>query len=223
MVSFRTHNKTTMELPQHPVGRSNAASAVGRRVSVTINDKDNGPSLDGIVVAFDPNANTHTIKFDNGSTKALILNCTKFNWIVEDGEAADSKGGRLSRLRMAMRDLVGRKLRILHKGRGEWFHGTIVGFCEQSDKHKIKFESLKKERDCDLKKRKFRSTDLIGPRSPSAPHALSTSRYMGVLRNAEQSWVALKATRMQAISVHLNLRRMLRYHMMSTHEKRVDQ
>jgi hypothetical protein len=195
MVSFRTHNKTTMELPQHPVGRSNAASAVGRRVSVTINDKDNGPSLDGIVVAFDPNANTHTIKFDNGSTKALILNCTKFKWIVEDGEAADLEGGHRFRLRMAInRDVVGRKLKILHKGRGKWFHGTIVGFCEQSYKHKIKFESLKKERECNLRKKNFRWTDLIGSRSPGAPHALSTSRYMGVQRSTVHTWLAFEST-----------------------------
>jgi hypothetical protein len=184
-------------LPNLPTGRSNAANAVGRRVSVTISDKDNAPSLDGLVVAFDPNANTHTIKFDNGSTKSLILNCTKFTWIVEAGEASASalKDGLLARRQMAIsRDAVGRTLKIFHKGRDKWFHGAIVGFSEQSGKHKIKFESLKKESECNLKKKKFRWTDLIGPRSPSAGYALSSSRYMGVHRtSAENRWYAFKS------------------------------
>jgi hypothetical protein len=182
-------------LPNLPTGRPNAANAVGRRVSVTISDKDNAPSLDGLVVAFDPNANTHTIKFDDGSTKSLILNCTKFTWIVEAGEASASallKDGRLARRHMAInRDAVGRTLKIFHKGRDKWFHGTIVGFSEQSGKHKIKFESLKKDSECNLSKKKFRWTDLIGPRSASAPHALSSSRYMGVQRSGnENRWLA---------------------------------
>jgi hypothetical protein len=178
-----------------PTGRSNAASAVGRRLSVTISDKRNAPSLDGIVVVYDPNSNTHTIKFDNGSTKSLILECTKFKWIVEASEAAESQGGRHARLHMAInRDVVGRKLRILQKGRGNWFQGTIVGFCDLSGKHKIKFESLKKESEYNLKNGNFRWTDLIGPRSSSAPHGLSSSRYMGVKRNGVQSWSALTST-----------------------------
>jgi hypothetical protein len=63
------------------------------------------------------------------------------------------QGGRLARLHMAIhRDAVNRKLKIFHKGRGKWFHGTIVEFCEQFGKHKIKFKSLKKESECNLKR-----------------------------------------------------------------------
>jgi hypothetical protein len=180
-----------------PTGRSNAASAVGRRVSVAVNDKDNSPTLEGLVVAFDPNANTHTIKFDNGSTKSLILNCTQFEWIVEAGETLASPGVRIARRHMTInRDAVGRRLKIFHKGRDKWFHGAIVGFSEQSGKHKIKFESLKKESECNLSKRNFRWTDLIGPRSSlGPPNALSTSRYMGVQRSStENRWLAYKST-----------------------------
>jgi hypothetical protein len=76
-------------------------------------------------------ANAHTIQFDNGSTKSLILNCTKFKWIAEASEASDLHGGRLARYRMSMnRDVVHRKLKIFHEGRDKWFHGTIVGFSE---------------------------------------------------------------------------------------------
>jgi hypothetical protein len=154
-----------------PTDRSNAASAVGRRVSVSISDKDNAPSLDGLVVAFDSNANAHTIQFVNGSTKSLILNCIKFKWIVEASEASSLQGGRLARFRMTInRDAVNRKLKVFHKGRGKWFHGTIVGFSEQSGKHKIKFESLNDESERTLEKLNFRWTDVIGPRSPLAPH-----------------------------------------------------
>jgi hypothetical protein len=180
-------------LPENPpTGRSNAASAVGRRVSVTIDDNGKAPSLDGLVVAFDPNANEHTVEFDNGSTKSLILNCTEFKWIVEACEASDSQGGRRARPHMAInRDAIGRTLKIVHKGRDKWFHGTIVGFCEQSGKHKIKFESLKRESECNLKRGSFRWTDLIGPRRANC--ALSTSRYMGVQRSgsSENRWLAL--------------------------------
>jgi hypothetical protein len=182
---------------EEPTGRSNAASAVGRRVSVTLDDNEkNSPALDGLVVAFDPKANAHTIQFDNGSTKSLILNCTKFKWIVEAtcSEASDLQGVRLARFRLALdRDAVHRKLKVFHKGRGEWFHGTIVGFSEQSGKHQIKFESLKKESECNLSKRNFRWTDLIGARSSMKPHTLFTSRFMGVRRTAENRWVASKS------------------------------
>jgi hypothetical protein len=81
---------------------------------------------------------------------------------------------------------------LAERGRDKWFHGAIVGFSEQSgSKHRIKFESLKKESDCNLRKRNFRWTDLIGPRSPVARHALSTSRCMGVQRRSENRWIAL--------------------------------
>ena len=153
---------------EKPTGRSNAASAVGRGVSVTIDDNDkNSPSLDGLVVAFDPNANKHTIQCDNGtgSTKSPILNCTKFKWMVEAtcSEASDSKGVRLARFRVAInREAVHRKLEIFHKGRGEWFQGTIVGFSEQSGKHQIRFDSLKKKSEFNLSKRTLRWMGLIG-------------------------------------------------------------
>jgi hypothetical protein len=176
------------------VERSNAASAVGHRVSVRLSH--NGPYKDGIVVAFNQLTGEQTIEFDDGQEKSVILNCLQFRWLTEPAieGVASLHSDRLFRLHMAEnRDTIGRTLRIYLKSRDEWFDGTVVGFCEQSGKHRINVESLKRERCLSLIPGEFRWTDLVDCHSHSDTHTLSTPRYMGVQRYSTTRWRAFKS------------------------------
>jgi hypothetical protein len=118
---------------------------------------------------------------------------------------------------MAMnRDAIHRKLKIFHEGRGKGFNGSVVRFSGEFGKHQIKLESLKKESERNLRKRKFHWMDLIGLRSSSGPHALSTSKFMCVRKKPGID--GLRPSRelgRAATLVRLNPRRMLHLHMMS--------
>jgi hypothetical protein len=166
---------------------------VGRRVSVVLGDgEERRTNKEGTVTSFDPKTSKHRINFDNGEEKSLILNCVQFKWLVgSSNKAADDKGVRAARFRMAVkRDVVGRKLKVYHTKRGDWFHGTILSYEKELDKHSVKLDSFTKPMKVDLCKRQFGWTDLIGP--ARAKHALSTSRYMGVYRSADNTWSAWK-------------------------------
>jgi hypothetical protein len=177
------------------VERSNAARAVGHRVSVRL--CHNGPYKDGIVVAFNQLTGEQTIDFDDGQEKIVVLNCLQFRWLTEPAieGVVSLNSDRLFRLHMAEnREAVGRTLRICLKSRGEWFDGTIVRFCEQSGKHRINLESLKRERELSLIPGEFRWTDLVGcQHSRSDTHTLSTPRYMGVQRYSATRWRAFRS------------------------------
>lgn len=170
--------------------KSNVASALGRRISVVL-DGGEHRSKKGIAIAFNPKTNKHRIQFDDREEKELILNCTQLKWIVHTDASADNQVGRAARRHIAVkRDVVGRKLKIYHTKRGEWFHGTILSYEKELDKHSVKLDSFTKPMKVDLCKRQFGWTDLIGP--ARAKHALSTSRYMGVYRSADNTWSAWK-------------------------------
>lgn len=174
--------------------KSNAASAVGHRVSVRLSH--NAPYKDGIVVAFNQLTSEQTIEFDDGQEKNVILSCLQFRWLTEPAieGAVSLNSDRIFRLHMAEnRDAVGRTLRIYLKSRGECFDGSVVGFCEQSGKHRIKLESLERERELSLIPGEFRWTDLVDCRSRSDTHTLSFSRYMGVQRYSATRWRAFKS------------------------------
>lgn len=82
-------------------------------------------------------------------------------WWRRIKQPTDSRG-RSARMQQAVqRDAVGRKLKVYHKKRDERFHGTIVGFSEESGTHNIMFNANKKAQEVDLKKKRFRWTDLI--------------------------------------------------------------
>ena len=176
------------------VVRSNAASAVGHRVSARLSH--NGPYKDGIVVAFNQLTGEQTIEFDDGQAKKVVLNCLQFRWLTEPAieGAASLHSDRLFRLHMAEnRDAVSRTLRIYLKSCGERFDGTVVGFCEQSGKHRINVESLTRELELSLIPGKFRWTDLVHCHSQSDTHTLSTPRYMGIQRYSATQWRAFKS------------------------------
>jgi hypothetical protein len=123
-------------------------------------------------------------------------NCLQFRWLTEPAieGVASLHSDRLFRLHMAEnRDTIGRTLRIYLKSRDEWFDGTVVGFCEQSGKHRINVESLKRERCLSLIPGEFRWTDLVDCHSHSDTHTLSTPRYMGVQRYSTTRWLAFKS------------------------------
>ena len=109
---------------------SNVASYVGRHISMR---GDSGASRRGIIIAYNPTSNHHTVRFDNGGTEEpFTLNKERFKWLVRGCEAADEQG-RKSRLHACIqREAVGRKLKVYNKKRDKWFAGTIVKFNEKT-------------------------------------------------------------------------------------------
>ena len=191
-----------MDQPSGPMGsaarvsRSIATNTVGRRVSVVLGEgEERRTNKEGTVTSFDPKTSKHRINFDNGEEKSLILNCVQFKLLVgSSNKAADDKGVRAARFRMAVkRDVVGRKLKVYHKKRDEWFDGTIVSLDGELDKYSIMFDSVKTPREVNLARIQFQWTDLIGPPSPSTKPTLCTSRYMGVQRHGVNTWLAFKS------------------------------
>ena len=115
---------------QEDVVHSNVASYVGRHISM---QGDSGASKRGIIIAYIPTSNQHTVRFEiDGTEEAFTLNKERFKWLIRVCEAADEQR-RKSRLHEAVqREAVGRKLKVYNKKRDKWFAGTIVKFNEKT-------------------------------------------------------------------------------------------
>jgi len=174
---------------QEDVVHSNVASSVGRHISIR---GGSGASKRGIIIAYNPTSNQHTVRFEiDGTEEAFTMNKERFKWLVRGCEAADEQGYK-SRLHEAvLREAVGRKLEVYSKKRGKWFAGTIVKFNENNEKHKIRFANANEEKDLKLSKHQWRFTDLIGRYHQNhGSQWLGTSRYVGVKRSSEFTWAA---------------------------------
>ena len=115
--------------------RSNAASAVGHRVSLlrTASDRNRPRGGKGTIIAYNPETNQHTVKFDqDGREESMILNSERFKWLVQEAEPADSAATRLEKA--ILNDLAGRKIKVFSKKfskkRNRWYHGTVIEYVE---------------------------------------------------------------------------------------------
>jgi len=171
---------------------SNQASIVGRGIQF-LDEKTGRPQgMQGLIIAYDPTNNSHTIEFEDGSEKVTILNKHRFRWLVSECEAAD-KTPRKDRRKLAGQvDAIGRKLKVRNAG-GKYINGEIIDFDVETRKHEIKFHGKAKAftKKLNLENLKWRFTDLIGRHHPGS-QSINSSRYAGVYRESERTWQAFK-------------------------------
>lgn len=171
---------------------SNQASVVGRGIQF-LDEKTGRPKgMQGLIIAYDPRNNSHTVEFEDGSEKVAILNKHRFRWLVSTCEAADKSTWKDRTKLAAQVGAIGRKLKVCNMG-GKYINGEIIDFDEETKKHEIKFNRKAKSftKKLNLEKLKWRFTDLIGRYHPGS-NSIVSSRYAGVRRGSERSWHAYK-------------------------------
>jgi hypothetical protein len=178
---------------------SNAASVVGRHIRFLDDTPGGGGgriTQSAVIISYNPENNAHTVEFQDGTEKVVILNKHRFKFLVSKCEPADNRGRKARMLVAAQRDAVGRPVKVFSKKLNKYMHGTITAFDEVTGKHAIALKNKNKSvyhLDLQSKDLKWRFSDLIGAadRHPGSQSIIS-SMYAGVARNSESSWIAYK-------------------------------
>lgn len=178
---------------------SNAASVVGRHIRFLDATPGGGGgriTQSAVIISYNPENNAHTVEFQDGTEKVVILNKHRFKFLVSKCEPADNRGHQARMLLAAQRDAVGRPIKVFSNKLNKYMHGTITAFDEETGKHAISLKNKNKTvYPLDLQNKKFswRFCDMIGgaDRHPGNQSIIS-SRYAGVKRTLESSWMAYR-------------------------------